>query len=131
MKQIKLCKEFSFSSAHSLPLHAGLCKNIHGHTYTLQVYVQGPLETQELPNKGMVIDFATLKQIVTDRVISKLDHQYLNDTLDFTTTAENMAVWILSQLQEAMDDHNGTFGKVEVTKIRLYETPTCFVEVEA
>ena len=42
-KMFKIAKEFSFDMAHMLDGHDGKCKNLHGHTYKLQVEVAGEL----------------------------------------------------------------------------------------
>ncbi|HQN10451.1 MAG TPA: 6-carboxytetrahydropterin synthase, partial [Thermoanaerobaculia bacterium] len=47
----------------------GKCNNPHGHghTYGLDVTVEGPLD----PETGWVMDFAVLKRIVAERVVRK------------------------------------------------------------
>ena len=60
---LKIAKEFSFDIAHMLDGHDGKCKNLHGHTYRLQVEVGGPLHASG-PKAGMVMDYADLKDIV-------------------------------------------------------------------
>ena len=40
------------------------------------------------------IDFKKVKELVSD----KLDHQYLNEVVDFNPTAENMAKWICDKV---------------------------------
>ena len=42
----------------------------------------------------MVTDFTHVKTLIQN----KLDHQYVNDILDFNPTAENMAHWICEQV---------------------------------
>ena len=76
MKQkIRITKEFRFEMAHSLPNHLGLCKNIHGHSYTLSVTIIGePNPNQDQPDAGMVMDFGDLKTIVSETIINKFDH---------------------------------------------------------
>lgn len=106
-----VCKEFTFDSAHRLPDYNGPCAQLHGHTYRLQVVVEGQID-----KNGMVIDFADLKQLVQKTVLIPLDHHYLNDLLK-QPTAENIAEWIWQQLQ----------GKLNLFEIRLWETPTSFV----
>jgi 6-pyruvoyltetrahydropterin/6-carboxytetrahydropterin synthase len=63
----------------------------HGHNYTLQVSVKGTID----PETGMVIDLKTLKDIVRQRVIDRVDHTNLNEDVDFLRgvipTAENLA----------------------------------------
>lgn len=85
-------KEFDFAASHFLTRYHGKCERLHGHNYTLQVSVAGPMG-----ENGMVVDFVLLKQLVKDVVLSKVDHQHLNDFLDNPTT-EHLAVWIWEQL---------------------------------
>lgn len=47
----RVSKEFSFDMAHILDGHDGKCRNLHGHTYKLQVEVSGDLY-QQGPKKG-------------------------------------------------------------------------------
>ena len=75
MAKIRLTKEFRFEMAHALHNYDGLCKNIHGHSYILQVTVIGtPCQNKENPKLGMVMDFGDLKAIVNEEIVSKLDH---------------------------------------------------------
>lgn len=74
-QKVRITKEFRFEMAHSLPNHAGLCKNIHGHSYTLSVTIIGtPNPSQNDPDAGMVMDFGDLKTIVRESIINKFDH---------------------------------------------------------
>ena len=56
---MEIYKEFAFDAAHFLPNvpEGHKCKNIHGHTYHLRVYVKG------IPGEhtGWIIDFKELK----------------------------------------------------------------------
>ena len=53
-------KEFTFDAAHFLPNvpETHKCRNMHGHTYRIRIYVEGPLD----PHLGWVMDFADLKK---------------------------------------------------------------------
>lgn len=115
-----ITKIFNFESAHSLPNHDGKCNGVHGHSYKLEVSIAGAIITTG-PKEGMVMDFADLKNIVNTEVLEKLDHKNLNDVLPFTTTAENTANWIFETLEQA---------GLQVSKIKLWETATSFVEVQ-
>jgi 6-pyruvoyltetrahydropterin/6-carboxytetrahydropterin synthase len=44
----------------------------------------------------MIVDFKHIKE----RIHKKLDHQNLNEVLDFNPTAENIAKWITDQIPE-------------------------------
>ena len=108
-----VAREFQFDAAHHLPRHPGRCRNLHGHTYRVQVVCEGPVD----PDSGMVVDFAEIRRVVEERVLSRVDHANLNDVLE-NPTAEWIARWIWHQL-----DGQG----LPLKEIRLFETPTCFV----
>ena len=75
MSRVRLNKRFTFELAHALTGHAGLCAHLHGHSYVLDVTVDGTPSTDPGgPTDGMVIDFADLKRIVRSRVIDHYDH---------------------------------------------------------
>ena len=115
-----LTKQFKFEAAHSLPNHDGKCKNLHGHSYVLEVTVTGPITTGG-PKDGMVMDFADISAVVDLEIIAQWDHQFLNDILPFTTSAENLANECFARLEKV---------GLPITKIKLWETAKCFVEVE-
>ncbi|MEZ5988237.1 MAG: 6-carboxytetrahydropterin synthase QueD [Planctomycetota bacterium] len=101
-------KVFRFEAAHQLPDHPGKCRRLHGHGYRLEVTVGREVD----PRTGMVLDFYDLKRIVEDRVVSRLDHRYLNDLLQ-PSTAENLCLWIARELAE-----------LPLVELRLWETAT-------
>ena len=73
--RIRITKEFKFEMAHALKGYDGLCKNIHGHSYELKVTVSGyPLEEDNHPKLGMVMDFGDLKKIVNEEIVKQFDH---------------------------------------------------------
>jgi 6-pyruvoyltetrahydropterin/6-carboxytetrahydropterin synthase len=72
----ELIKTFRFDAAHSL---TGLpeghkCRRIHGHSYRLDVHVEGPVDEKT----GMVMDFHEIQKVVKP-IIEQLDHRLLND----------------------------------------------------
>lgn len=91
---MEILYEFTFDSAHYLPNYVGKCKQLHGHTYTLKVAVDGHIN----PDTGMVMDFNQLKHIIQTRVIDTLDHTLLNDTIE-NPTSENVLLWIQDIIQ--------------------------------
>jgi len=109
---MRLGREFIFDAAHILPGYKGKCAQVHGHTYTLEVVVEGGVKKD-----GMVIDFATLQDIVETEVIKHLDHQMLNDHIE-NPTAEHLVEWIYQRLK----------GKLSVYSIKLWEGPGKWVE---
>jgi len=97
---MKICREFLFDSAHLLPKYKGKCEQMHGHTYKLEVIVEG-----EVGKDGMVRDFDELKRVVDSEIIEKLDHKNLNDILKIPT-AENIAIWIFKRLKSRIKLHS-------------------------
>jgi 6-pyruvoyltetrahydropterin/6-carboxytetrahydropterin synthase len=72
--------------------------NGHGHTYELEVAVEGEID----PETGYVMDFTDLKRIVKENVIARVDRRHLNFDVPFlkgvNPTAENIAVAIWKEL---------------------------------
>jgi 6-pyruvoyltetrahydropterin/6-carboxytetrahydropterin synthase len=108
-------KSFTFEAAHQLPWHPGKCKNLHGHTYRLEVSVRGPL-TED----GIVMDFADLAAVVQAKVVQKYDHQYLNEYFE-NPTAELLAVSFHKELEAE---------SLQVSRLTLWETANSSVTVE-
>ena len=54
------------------------------HTYKVQICVAGHMLDEKV---GMLMDFKDMKKAL-NAIIDKLDHQVLNEVLDFNTTAE-------------------------------------------
>lgn len=90
---MQVIKKFTFDAAHFVPSYHGKCENLHGHTYTLVVKVDGKLDAE-----GMVIDFAVLKKIVKENIIDVFDHHCLNDIMP-VPTAENISVYVWQKLE--------------------------------
>ena len=75
MSNIRITKQFSFETGHALYGYDGLCKNVHGHSYKLDVTVIGnPISDSNHVKNGMVIDFKDLKKIVKEEIVSVFDH---------------------------------------------------------
>jgi 6-pyruvoyltetrahydropterin/6-carboxytetrahydropterin synthase len=137
---IRLTRRYRFSSAHRL--HAaqlsdsenrdvyGKCNNPfgHGHNYTVEVSVRGPLEE----TTGRVVDLQALDALVHDRVVGAFDHKDLNrEAPEFATTpptTENLAIVIRDRLLAGWDNAfpAGTAG---LERIRIYETKRNIFEV--
>ena len=108
MAKIRLTKEFSFESAHALEGYAGACREIHGHSYRMFVTVTGePSSDASASDYGMVMDFGELKRIVTEQVVSRMDHAFV---LRRSAANESLAASL-----------RGRFGRIEMTDYQ----PTC------
>ena len=75
MSVIRITKEFQFEMAHALLGYDGPCKNIHGHSYKLDVTVKGNVKAgTEDSDEGMVVDFGIIKKLVKELIVDEFDH---------------------------------------------------------
>lgn len=137
---MKISKKFRWEGAHRLPWHTEGCQNLHGHSYTLWVDVEGPVG-----DKGMLMDFKVLKRALKPLIdawdhatlifqedvrlkeaIDHLDSKYY--LLPYDTTAENMCLYITNYLLQhaasALAEH-----RIHNLTIRLHETESCYAEL--
>lgn len=142
-------REFTFDSAHFLTNYYGKCERVHGHTYRLQVTLEGKVQ-----ENGLVIDFVLVKRIVKRQILDKLDHQLINDVIE-NPSAERMVMWMWDQIKDLQNllkvelsdpnlgseikkllkksDQEGDLIKSEFDKelrlseLKLWETPNSFV----
>ena len=110
--------ERNFSSAHQLRGYKGKCENLHGHNYKIEIYARG----RELDNIGLLVDFGDLKD-AADEIVKYLDHRNINELSPFdeelNPSAENLAKYFLESVRARIRD-----GRVQVYKVRCFETPT-------
>lgn len=110
---MQIFKTFTFDSAHFLPNvpEGHKCKAIHGHTYRMIVYIEGPLD-QEI---GWVADFADIKKVI-EPIVKMVDHKLLNELPGLENpTCEKIAIWLWNKIKEKIP---------ALVKIELHETPT-------
>ncbi len=139
---IRLSKLFHFEMAHALFGYDGPCKNIHGHSYELEVTIAGtPLDDNSNPKYGMVMDFSDLKSIVKEQIIDRLDHALLLngntphrniaglDTqfgnivyVNYQPTCENMLIDFVGRVKKLLPNN------VKLVSMKLKETPNSFAE---
>ena len=113
---ITVTKTVKFDAAHVLTNHQGLCKNLHGHTYRVDVSVA----QAEDDERDMVIDFKDLKGIANEVICDRFDHAFIYNTesigereiaavvekngmrtvaIPFRSTAENLAKMFYNELK--------------------------------
>jgi 6-pyruvoyltetrahydropterin/6-carboxytetrahydropterin synthase len=106
-----LTRRFTFSASHRLhspvlDAHAnqcafGICQNIHGHNYRLEVTVRGDVD----PQTGFFCNVMDLAGEVKRLVADPCEHQFLNDLPLFqgvVTTMENIAGCIWRTLEKPL-----------------------------
>ncbi|MBN1881550.1 MAG: 6-carboxytetrahydropterin synthase [Deltaproteobacteria bacterium] len=85
-----------FSAAHQLTEVGGGCEKLHGHNFTVEVFVR----SETLTDGGTVIDFRVLKTVLAE-VLTILDHTFLNDLDAFQNigpSSERLARFIHGEL---------------------------------
>ena len=73
---ITVTKTVKFDAAHILSDHEGLCKNLHGHTYRVDVSVAQAAHD----GRDMVVDFKELKRIANEFICDRFDHAFIYNT---------------------------------------------------
>lgn len=135
---MKISKEFKWEMGHRLPFHAGLCKNIHGHSYCMVVEVDG-----EINENGMIIDFYDLGKVIKP-IIDEFDHSFLcweKDTevrkflenldmkrviVDYHSTVENICNDFSQRISGELRKIEGS--KFKSVTVRVSETPNSSAE---
>lgn len=138
MKTMRLTKMFSFEMAHCLWQYEGKCSNMHGHSYKMEVTVEGTPSREN----GMVIDFKKLKDIVNESIIDKFDHStvlYEHADPDIINALkknfERVHVLPFQPSTENLLQHFGDLlsgalpANVRLYSIRLHETDTSYAEL--
>ena len=135
MPIVSITRRLHFSAAHRVHNPSlsdeenarlfGKCNNPnwHGHNYTLDVSVTGPVD----PRTGYVMDLSAIRDVVMREVIDKVDHRNLNLDVDFLQgiipTTENIIVACWRVLEPAL-------RPARLTRLRLRETEHNHVEYD-
>lgn len=143
MSNVRITKQFTFEMSHALYGYDGKCKNIHGHTYHLDVCIIGkPIIDKSNVKYGMVIDFGDLKKIVKSEIVDVLDHclmlnkntphrkmadfleseQHYIVRVDYQPTTENMIIDFAQKIQSKLPEN------VSLHSLKLRETQSSFAE---
>ncbi|PDH43302.1 MAG: 6-carboxytetrahydropterin synthase QueD [Flavobacteriales bacterium MED-G22] len=142
-KTVRVTKQFKFETGHALYGYDGLCKNVHGHSYKLDVTVIGqPIDDSEHVKNGMVIDFGDLKVIVNREIVDPFDHATVLNVssphkaiademenrghkivrVDYQPTSEMMILDFAEKIKKKLPDH------LRLYSLKLRETETAFAE---
>ncbi len=133
---LTVTKSVKFDAAHVLTNHQGLCKNLHGHTYRVEVSVtQAPGD-----NADMVIDFKDLKKKCGEVILERYAHAFMYNSesqaeseiaavvmkhgmravaMPYRSTAENLARHFFGVLREHV---------AGLSRVRVWETPDSSAE---
>ena len=106
------------AAAHFLNEYDGKCKNLHGHTWKVEITVLG----EELNGLGMIADFTVLKARLND-VLETMDHGCLNDLPFFAEnnpTTENIAKYLFRE-------YGMKVAPLKIKTVRVWESDTSSV----
>ncbi len=124
----RVTNSIEFAYGHRLLNHSGKCRNLHGHNGVLEF----DIDSYQLNDLGMVIDFGEARTLVKEWIDDNLDHRMLLDRrdplvpvlsdmgeslylFDKNPTAENIAEHIYHQI---------TKNSFNLSEVRLWETST-------
>ena len=96
MYKIKVTDKFS--AAHRLLEYNGSCERLHGHTWKIELEIEG----SKLDNLGLLIDFREVKKYLK-KITDELDHTFLNEHPYFTKlnpTAEHLSKFIYDKIKK-------------------------------
>ena len=111
---MKLYIKHEFSAAHYLEGYDGPCGQLHGHTWLVEVWLEGEAN----PKTGMVIDFKDIKA-----GLDIFDHKCINDLVIYIPTAENLALDFLDRVLAYKAVHSAT--------VRVWESKDAFAELSS
>ena len=144
-------KEITVSTAHLLSFHEGLCKNLHGHNYRIQITVEGKQKEDCKSSNRMVLDFRHLKAAMKEVIEDNFDHAIIfsdakyrdeaeNELLKWAekysmrhfilkgkrTTAEDMGLYIKEAMIESLKSKD--LSNITSVNVKIYETETSYIE---
>ena len=133
MARVTVTRRLRFNAAHRVfnPSFSdeeneatfGKCNNPnwHGHNYTLDVSVEGPIDEET----GYVMDLSKLKELVSREVVNLVDHKNFNLDVPFMhgriPTSENIIVAFWEILEPAI-------APARLVRLVLWETENNYVE---
>lgn len=141
-----LTRVFEFDASHRIMNEKLKCYNLHGHRFKVEV----TFKFNDVKSIGYAIDFKEIKRIAGNWIETHFDHTMivnphdvkvislcreehwnlykmgLGITDDINPSAENIASEIFYCLAMIF---NELTSDVTVSSVRLYETPSCWVDV--
>lgn len=143
MTKIRITKQFSFETGHALYGHDGKCKNIHGHSYRLDITLIGtPTSDNSSPKFGMIMDFSDLKKIAKEEIVNPFDHATIFNKntphlelakdlksnghkiilVDYQPTSEMLVIDFAEKMKKRLPEN------IHLHSLKLRETASCYAE---
>lgn len=131
----RVTRSIDFCYGHRLLNYDGKCKYLHGHNGRAVISIA----SDQLDERGMVLDFSDIKRVVSVWIDEHLDHRMILNRKD-------PAVPFLEQLGEPLHliDENPTAENIAklifdftaskgfpIARVDLWETRSCYASYEA
>lgn len=142
---MKVARQFEIAVGHRLSNYEGKCKFLHGHNYIGELIIDAPDDA--IDERGMLIDFSDLKEIIVKKIERKFDHKFLlnkndKENVKIFKPAIDDPVWFIDSF--VWVDYNPTvenivFDMQEIAQkvitegrviIKLYETSNSYACTE-
>ena len=126
----QVTRELRFCYGHRLLNYEGKCRHLHGHNGRAII----TLESNHLDALGMVVDFSTIKRVVSAWIDANLDHRMLlhkDDPVLPELRAQNEPVFVLDvnptaeNIAKLIYDFVASQG-FPVVEVKLWETDDSF-----
>jgi 6-pyruvoyltetrahydropterin/6-carboxytetrahydropterin synthase len=133
MERTRIYKEIFFDASHRLLHYEGKCRNLHGHRWRTEVWLEGPVD----PGTGILVDFNAIREAV-----ERFDHQVILNREDpmvaclekfqpvVTTEGDPSSEVLAGEIRKLLDRELrlGGGGRARVVRIRVWESDTCCAE---
>lgn len=136
-------RSYTFCAAHRIMGHEGKCKNLHGHTYTAEIYLYS---SEGLDQLDRVLDYSVIDEVVGNWIKENWDHAAImagNDPLaraaeeegckvyilhGYQPTAEVLAMILLKNVKIFLDARVPKERGITAYKVVIRESPTSYAE---
>jgi 6-pyruvoyltetrahydropterin/6-carboxytetrahydropterin synthase len=133
MMRTRIYKEVFFDATHRLLHYPGKCKNLHGHRWKVEVWIEGEVEETSC----ILVDYNVIKA-----VIERFDHAVILNEADpmvaalrefqpvCTTPGDPSSELLAETMQSLIEEECRKDGRdVRVARIRVWESATCYAEL--
>jgi 6-pyruvoyltetrahydropterin/6-carboxytetrahydropterin synthase len=128
-------KEIHFCYGHRLLHYDGPCRHLHGHNGKVEV----ELERKQLDERGMVVDFSEIRNVIKNWIDQTLDHTMLlkkEDSLIPILKQKGERFYVMNEnptaesIARLIFDYARSKG-LPVTRVTLWETESSFATYRA
>ncbi len=105
-----------FAGAHFLAGYSGVCANLHGHNWEVEVFLRG----RKVDAVGLLADFRQVKAAIHE-AIAALDHKELNRLAMFAhrnPSSENLAEFLFHSISKRLNSRS-----IKVHRVWVSEAP--------